>query len=155
LTRTRFTPSGNDDIGFTETFNANLTVGVGGGASAGWYVQLTNANHLQDLSHWFWNVYVFAGAVIKVSGDVFWGKSSSGKSIYGVDIGRGVGVGYGGFIFDTNTWVQQAHNSFVANALRQIWDGFFPYLAVAGTIANLLKQVGDLVSEKFCNSSKL
>lgn len=55
MVRTQFTPQGNDDIGITETAGFGI-LGFGASAGVDSYLQISNANHLQDLSHWFWNV---------------------------------------------------------------------------------------------------
>jgi hypothetical protein len=143
LVRTQFTPQGNDDIGISETAGFGV-VGVGAAAGAEAYLQISNANHLQDLSHWFYNSSVsiptpipFLGA----NGILLWGKDKSNQSIYGVDIGLSLGVGGGGFLISTNTWVQQAHQWELADTLRGIWDSGIPGGLSISIVSNLLRNV--------------
>jgi RHS repeat-associated protein len=134
LVRTVFDPNGEDDIGITETVGLS-NVGVGASAGVGVYYQISDALHLQDLAHQFYDVAVdipfSAGLGIGFRGDVFWGKGQTNRDVFGIDIGLDFGAGISGMLFGTNTWVQQAHGggfldvgSIGPNVLRSIWDSW-------------------------------
>jgi len=118
LQRTWMTPGGNDDIGFSETLGYGF---IGVGTSAGPYgtIEISSANGLYKLAHWFHAISVSLGAF---TGDVFWNTATGNDHVVGGDVGVGK-PGAVGVLYRTNTWVQQVNDSFLANALRVIWDG--------------------------------
>jgi hypothetical protein len=126
LQRTQFTS--NTDIGISETvgaFSAGLGASVGGELE----VMISSADRLQQLEHWFTTVSVDVslgpGFGIGANADVFW-ATESGHLVWGVQAGAGLGAGYGGYFYKTNTWVQQVHQWWLADPLRAVWGGLRP-----------------------------
>jgi RHS repeat-associated protein len=144
LVRTVFTPGGNDDIGITETAGA-APLGLGASVGGSLEFQVSNANHLQDLAHRFWNaianVSLTPGFGFGVTAGTFWGKGSSNQKIYGAQGGFGLGGGYGGYLYETNTWVQQVNGVVQANILRLLWDALVPPpLTIASNLDMILSK---------------
>jgi RHS repeat-associated protein len=140
LVRTQFTPSGNDDIGFTDTGGWTMD-SVGASVGAGLTYQVSDANALQALGQRFTKVSVSAGAGIGPGavGDYFWGTSASGLHIHGADLGVSVGVGTSIAMYSTWTDVKQVNNPLLADVLRGIWETLLP--PGLGTVQGLLSYV--------------
>lgn len=128
LVRTQFTPSGNDDIGFTETGGWSVAAS---GASLGVSLdyQISDANTLQELCCRFHEESVSNfGAGLGGVASYFWGTARDGRHIHGVDFGGSFGYSPIGSAAIYSTWtdVQQQNSVFVANPLRWIWDSLTP-----------------------------
>jgi hypothetical protein len=145
LTRTVFDPSGEDDIGITETLGAGV-LGYGASYGLGISYQVSNAQHLQDLAHVFQSIDVSTQVGPGLSGSLFWGDGTRGQAIYGLNGGISIGEGASALVFTTNTWVQQARGggfldlrSGLANTLRGIWDALVPpSLTIASNVYSIL-----------------
>ena len=126
LVRTRFTPRGNDDIGFTDT--GGWTVGsVGASAGASLTIQVSDANRLAELGQRFTQDSVSPyGFGWGAAADYFWGTAQDGRQIHGVNIGVDFGAGASIAKFSTWTDVKQVNNTILANLLRGVWDGLLP-----------------------------
>jgi hypothetical protein len=151
LVRTVGTP--NDDIGFSGS------IGGGGGQSLGafadGFVEITNADNLNDLRGpfaWFeLNVGdVYGGAVI-----VFVGKGTQNKTIYGMDIGGGINFNVNGTVKGVPftvaggvvvTGVHIVRQWWLADPLRAYWDGQAG--GMAGEVNGVIRSARDLINDR-------
>jgi hypothetical protein len=143
LQRTVFTPSGNDDIVFTETTGTSTgsVAGIEVGVSLGY--QISNANSLSELGKGFTEDSVSVGSIttlFSIAESAFYGTASDGRDIWGVNISATLGLGDATAQYKTWTNVQHVTNPIEANALRLYWDtvlpvGFDNQLTIEGILA--------------------
>jgi hypothetical protein len=96
--------SDSGDIGIVGTPIAGLGLGLEAGLQ--FYVQVSNADTLDDLSSWF--TYFAATAALGggVEGTFFWNNHWSSRIILGGDVGVEVGAGLSGALGESYTWVR-------------------------------------------------
>jgi hypothetical protein len=159
LVRTMFTPDGNDDIGFTETVGI-IPAGFGASGGVGLELEVSNANHLDDLRRWFQavsiDVSIGPGFGVGVNAGGFWGKGTEGQTVWGLEGGIGLGAGYGGYLYQTITWVQQVHNPILAWILKHIWGEWVPGAdqkksTIESVLANTWSQIQAAQSRGKCS----
>jgi hypothetical protein len=100
--------------------------GLGLGLSAGvqYYVQVSNADSLDELSSWFTYFAATAAFGGGVEGTFFWNNHWSGRIILGGDVGVEAGAGLSGALGESYTWVKVINGWFgvAADAAHVAYD---------------------------------
>ena len=114
--------SDKGEIGITGTALGGLGLGLQFGLK--FYVQVSNADSLDQLSSWFTYVGATAGFGPGVTGAFFWNNHWSGQVIIGADVGVEAEAGASAAIGESYTWVKVINGWFgiEARAARGAFD---------------------------------
>jgi hypothetical protein len=123
--------SNKGQIGIVGTALAGLGLGLGVGVQ--YYVQVSNADDLNQLGSWF--TYFAATAALGggIEGTFFWNNHWSGSVIIGGDVGVEAGALISGALGESYTWVKLITGWFgvAAHAARDAFD-ILKHLALPG-----------------------